>query len=220
VVDGKPGLRNRASLTTLSLGDSYSIGEGVDADQRWPAQLAARLRAENRRVDRVDVLAKTGWTTDELLEASAQFAFSPPYDLVSLLIGVNNQYRGRSSENYAAEFSKLLDLAVFQAGSRPGHVIVVSIPDWGVTGFAAEKGVDAAAVAAEIDRFNGCARDLTQQRGAHWIDITGITRGSARDMLAEDGLHPSAAQYALWVDQILPIARQLLGSRDPGSGRD
>ncbi|WP_371280761.1 SGNH/GDSL hydrolase family protein [Dokdonella sp.] len=207
-------MRNPGGLTLLSLGDSYTIGEGVDADRRWPAQLISTLQAENRSIDHADLLATTGWTTDELLEAAAHFAFRPPYDLVSLLIGVNNQYRGRSLDNYAAEFSSLLDLAVGQAGGQPERVITVSIPDWGVTRFAAEKGVDSAAVGAAIDRFNGCARDLTVERGAHWIDITGISRGVARSMLAEDGLHPSAEQYALWVELILPVARRLLASRD------
>lgn len=199
-----------AGLTMLSLGDSYTIGEGVGADQRWPAQLISALRAEGRHMQRVDMLATTGWTTDELLAALEDATFAPPYALVSLLIGVNNQYRGRSLENYSAEFSRLLEYAVEQAGGMAGRVMVVSIPDWGTTAFAAEKAADAAVIAAEIDRFNNCARELTIGRGAHWIDITEISRGVARCMLAEDGLHPSAGQYALWAGQILPVARRLL----------
>ena len=205
-----------AGPTMLSLGDSYTIGEGVAADQRWPSQLITLLRSEGRHMEHADVLATTGWTTDELLAAMDATTFTPPYSLVSLLIGVNNQYRGRSLENYAAEFARLLDRAIVQAGDDADQVMVVSIPDWGVTTFAAEKGADVAAISADIDRFNNCARDQATERGTHWIDITEISRGVAREMLTEDGLHPSAEQYALWVDQILPVARRLLDnvSRD------
>lgn len=194
----------------LSLGDSYSVGEGVATDQTWPAQLISKLRAEGRLMDDAKVVATTGWSTDELLEAIEQSAFNPPYSLVSLLIGVNNQYRGRSLENYAEEFSRLLEIAVELAGSKSGQVIVVSIPDWGVTPFARENGVDADAVAAGIDRFNACAQQLASQRGVHWLDITDISRGVGRSLLADDGLHPSADQYALWMERILPLARQRL----------
>ncbi|MGB0133142.1 SGNH/GDSL hydrolase family protein [Dokdonella sp.] len=199
-----------SSWTMLSLGDSYSIGEGVPADLTWPAQLISRLRAAGRRMDDVEILATTGWTTDELLEAAAQYTFNPPYALVSLLIGVNNQFRGRPLETYSMEFERLLDLAVEQAGGEAGKVIVVSIPDWGVTPFARKEGFDDAAVAVEIDRFNASAREQAMQRGAHWVDITGASRGVARTFMADDGLHPSDKQYALWVDLILPVACQLL----------
>lgn len=205
-------------LSMLSLGDSYTIGECVAADQRWPVQLISRLRAEGRHMQDVDILAATGWTTDELLAAAGHHAFKAPYALVSLLIGVNNQYRERSLESYSAEFSRLLEFAVEQAGGVVERVMVVSIPDWGVTAFAAEKGVDTTAVAAEIDRFNACARELASRRGAHWTDITELSRGAGRNLLADDGLHPSAEQYTLWMERILPLARRLLDtiSRDSG----
>lgn len=207
------GNTSRTGLSLLSLGDSYSIGEGVASDQAWPAQLVSTLRGEGLQMEDALVLATTGWTTDELLDATTRQAFEPPYALVTLLIGVNNQYRGRSLENYASEFSSLLDLAVTLAGGKAGQVIVVSIPDWGVTPFAREQGVDSDAVAVAIDRFNACARERTGSRGAHWVDVTAVSRGSGRDLLADDGLHPSAGQYTLWMQRILPLARQLLQSR-------
>lgn len=198
----------------LVLGDSYSIGEGVDEAQCWPAQLVTRLREQSVDVSAAEIVATTGWTTDELQQAIDARDFRPPYALVSLLIGVNNQYRGRDLGNYADEFSVLLEFAVRMAGGDAGKVIVVSIPDWGTTQFALVQQVDAAKVAVEIDRFNEVARSASAARGAHWLDITEISRGEARQMLAADGLHPSADQYALWVKSILPIARVILESTD------
>ena len=194
----------------LALGDSYTIGEGVDNDLCWPAQLIARLRETDMPIDDAELVATTGWTTDELQVAIAGRTFSPPYDLVSLLIGVNNQYRGRDLENYRAEYSALLDFAIRMADGVARKVIGVSIPDWGVTRFASEKSVNAAKVADEIDRFNRIACDIASARGAAWIDIAGISRHEGRDLLAADGLHPSAEQYAQWVGKILPVARSVL----------
>ncbi len=198
----------------LALGDSYTIGEGVDRAQCWPAQLADRLRALSVEVAAAEIVATTGWTTDELQQAIDARDFSPPYALVSLQIGVNNQYRGRDLDNYADEFRALLEFAVRMAGGDAGKVILVSIPDWGTTRFAADQQIKATRVAVEIDRFNDVARNASAARGAHWLDVTVISRGEAREMLAADGLHPSAEQYALWVDAILPVARSILDSAD------
>lgn len=198
------------AVSFLALGDSYTIGEGVDAQLRWPAQLQRLLSAEGVAVDEVEVVATTGWTTDELMDAIRTTTFRDRYDMVSLLIGVNNQYRGRDPENYRFECGELLDFAMGKAGGDAGKVLMLSIPDWGVTPFARDKGVDAAQVAAEIDRFNAIARDLSRERGTAWIDVTGISRGAARDMLTDDGLHPSAGQYMLWAEQALPAARIIL----------
>lgn len=194
----------------LALGDSYTIGEGVDLALGWPAQLRTRLLGQSVEVAAAEILATTGWTTDELQQAIDAREFTPPYALVSLLIGVNNQYRGRDLENYAAEFGALLEFAVRMAAGIASKVIVISIPDWGTTRFAAEQNVDAARVAIEIDRFNEAARNISLARGANWIDVTGLSRIEAREMLADDGLHPSADQYALWVDAILPVALSAL----------
>ena len=195
----------------LALGDSYTIGEGVDAQLRWPAQLVARLREEGHSFDPVDVIATTGWTTDELASALPTAQLRDRYDLVSLLIGVNNQYRGRDPENYRIECAGLIDFAIGKANGRAQRVMVLSIPDWGVTPFAAAQGADAERVAAHIDHFNAIARELSIARGTAWIDVTDISRGAGRDMLTNDGLHPSAEQYALWAERVLPAARAVLG---------
>jgi lysophospholipase L1-like esterase len=194
----------------LALGDSYTIGEGVPASQCWPGQLVSRLGEQGTRLDSVDIVATTGWTTDELQAAIDAREFSPPYALVSLLVGVNNQYRGRDLDSFAREFSALVDFAVLMAGGDASRVIVVSIPDWGVTRFAADQGADSKRISAEIDRFNAIARKSCGERGTCWVDVTGISRQQGRTRLAEDGLHPSAEQYSLWVDEILPCARSIL----------
>jgi len=199
--------------TFLALGDSYTIGEGVALDERWPAQLVARLRNEGIDVDDPQIIATTGWTTDELSAAMDAASFAPPYDLVTLLIGVNNQYRGRPLDEYHAQFHALLQRAIKLAGGNAGHVIVVSIPDWGVTPFAAREGRDASVAAREIDAFNAAACTEAGSVGAHWVDVTTISRApGARAELADDGLHPSVAQYARWTEAILPVARGVLVS--------
>jgi lysophospholipase L1-like esterase len=196
----------------LALGDSYTIGEGVDADERWPAQLARRLRARSVAIDDPQVIATTGWTTDELAAAMDAATFAPPYALVTLLIGVNNQYRGRELANYRIEFGALLARAIVLAGGDARRVVVVSIPDWGVTRFARAQGGDARRIAAEIDAFNDVAREVATASGAAFVDVTAKSRdaGDADAMLVGDGLHPSAAQYARWTDLILPAAEQAL----------
>ncbi|MBV8156641.1 MAG: SGNH/GDSL hydrolase family protein [Dyella sp.] len=194
----------------LALGDSYSIGEGVPEAGRWPVQLAARLRGEGIALDDPLIVATTGWTTDELSAAMDNTTFAPPYDLVSLLIGVNNQYRGRGADDYRDEFRRMLARAVGLAGGRPGRVLVLSIPDWGVTPFAASSGRDIALIAHELDVYNAIAADEVKTAGAHWVDITGISRQHPA-LLAEDGLHPSTAQYTLWMEAALPVARRILG---------
>lgn len=198
----------------IALGDSYTIGEGVEAGGRWPMQLVVALRAHGIEVGEPDIIATTGWTTDELAAAIDAAQPAAGRALVSLLIGVNNQYRGRSVENYCDEFTALLERAIGFAEGHAARVVVVSIPDWGVTPFAAERGVDMAKVAAEIDAFNAVARGITAARGVHWVDVTAISRGAGRDLLAADGLHPSAAQYALWTAAIEPVAIGILDFPD------
>lgn len=198
-------------LRYLALGDSYTIGEGVPVDGRWPMQLAACLRDEGVPLGDPQTIALTGWTTDELSAAMDAASFSPPYDLVSLLIGVNNQYRGRNAEDYREEFLRLRDRAIALAGTRPQRLLVLSIPDWGVTPFAHSGGRDVARIAAELDVYNAIARDETRRVGAHWVDITSLSRQHP-GLLADDGLHPSAAQYTLWMQQALPAAQAALAS--------
>ena len=196
-------------MRILSLGDSYTIGEGVAESDRWPVQLADRLREHGIPCDDPFIIARTGWTTDELDAAIMQAAPAGPFDLVTLLIGVNNQYRGRGAEEYREQFRGMLDRAIRLAGDRPGHLLVLSIPDWGVTPFA--EGWDRDRISAEIDTFNAINRSETLAAGALYVDITPSTRDSnAPDLLAEDGLHPSARMYARWVDLALPVVIQLL----------
>lgn len=197
--------------TFLALGDSYTLGEGVAPDERWPAQLVARLRAEGIDIADPHIVATTGWTTDELRAAMEATDFAPPYALVTLLIGVNNQYRGRSIEEYCGQFRALLQRAVALAGGNAGRVVVVSIPDWSVTPFAAREAHDAAGVAREIDAFNAVACAEAAHARAHWLDVTTISRATgSRAELVDDGLHPSGKQYARWVGAILPVAREIL----------
>ena len=199
------------ALRFLALGDSYTIGEGVAPGERWPVQLAARLCDEGVDIADPQIVAKTGWTTDELAAAMEVTDFTPPCDLVTLLIGVNNQYRGRSVDEYRVQFRALLQRAIALAGGNSAHVITVSIPDWGVTPFAVREGRDAAQIAREIDAFNAAAHAAAAQERAHWLDVTTISRATgSRGELVGDGLHPSGVQYARWVEAILPVAREAL----------
>jgi lysophospholipase L1-like esterase len=194
----------------LALGDSYTIGESVEAAQRWPVQLVAALRAAGEVVADSEIIARTGWTTDELLTAMDERAPEGPYDVVSLLIGVNNQYRGRHVEEFRSELEELLGRAVGLAGGRPDHVVVVSIPDWGVTPFAA--GRDCVQIAREIDAYNAVVHAEAAAAGCRWVDVTPISRRAQADpeLVAEDGLHPAGAMYAEWVELILPEALAVL----------
>ena len=284
----------------LALGDSYTIGEGVAAEGRWPNQLADALRKSGVPVAAAEIVARTGWTTDELAAAMDKHAFRPPYDLVTLLIGVNNQYRagqepkcpegqggprgaarqepqceghepecreghgqpgaapegqggprgaagqepqceghepecreghgrpgaapegqagprgaGRDLDNYRTEFRALLQRAIALAGGRAAHVVVVSIPDWGATGFGRSSGRDTAQIAREIDMFNAANRAIAADLHAQYADVTLVSRdgGNREDQLVGDGLHPSAAMYARWLAQIVPAAQRALTAR-------
>ncbi len=197
----------RVPVKFLALGDSYTTGEGVDPEDRWPVQLAAALRARGVVIAPAHIIANSGWSTDELLaaidNAVAQGEVEPPYALVSLQIGVNNQYRGRGVDEYRAQFCVLLDLALSFAGGERSRVLVLSIPDWGVTPFAQSAGRDRGQVAREIDDFNAAAQSVCRSRGVHWVDITDLTRHPDHShWLVADGLHPSRHMYRLWVERI------------------
>jgi len=196
----------------LALGDSYTIGEGVAAAERWPNQLADMLRKSGVDVGEPEIVAKTGWTTDELSAAMDAHTFSPPYRLVTLLIGVNNQYRGRDLANYRVEFQKLLERAIDLAGKDPGKVVVVSIPDWGVTKFGKESGRDTAEIARQLDAYNAANARIAKMLHCGYVDITAVSRhaGNQAAMLVSDGLHPSAKMYTEWVQRILPAAKAAL----------
>lgn len=194
------------SLTYLALGDSYTIGEGVAEDLRFPMQLASQLK----NVEKPIIVATTGWTTEELKEAIETAKLKGTYDIVTLLIGVNNQYRGYSTEVYRKEFRELLKMAIQFANNDPKKVFVVSIPDWGVTPFA--EGRDRVKIAQEIDIFNATNKAETKILGAHYTDITPVSRtlGTNPNYLAEDGLHPSGKMYTEWVNLLYPTVRLAL----------
>ncbi len=213
--------RAAATMTYLALGDSYTIGENVEPAGRWPMQLADALRAEGIVIDDAPrIIATTGWTTDELSVAiDAAEPLGDDHALVSLLIGVNNQYRGRAVDEYAHEFAILLERAIGFAGRRADRVFVLAIPDWGITPFAADSGRDTAAIARELDAYNAAAAKICAERGVVFIDIAPVSRarGAEPAMLADDGLHPSAAMYAEWARLALPAVRRML-SKDMLSG--
>lgn len=195
----------------LALGDSYTIGESVEAHERWPVQLAAMLRERGIDVAEPEIVATTGWTTDELATAIAEAEQCGPYGLVSLLIGVNNQYRGRPPEEYREQFRALLEQAIAFAGDEPGRVLVLSIPDWGVRAFA--EGRDRGRIAREIDAFNAVNREEASGAGVMYVDITPVSRQAVKNgaLVADDGLHPSGAMYREWAALALPDAVGALG---------
>ena len=204
---GEPGNGGETgTMRFLALGDSYTIGEGVPEAERWPVQLVAMLRERGVSIVDPQIIAQTGWTTDELSAAIDARDPQGPYDLVTLLIGVNNQYRGRDTANYRAEFGDLLRRAIGFAGGDSSRVVVLSIPDWGVTSFA--EGRDRAAIAAEIDAYNAINREETEHAGARYVDVTAQSRaaGAHPDFLADDGLHPSGRSYTEWAHLALPAA--------------
>ena len=168
-------------LTYLALGDSYTIGEGVPAAENFPNQLVSLIRKKGTRISDPQIIAKTGWTTDELMNAIKGATLLPKYDQVTLLVGVNNQYRGRSVDEYSLQFEILLLRAIQLAGGDNTHVTVVSIPDWGATPFAREKGKDRAKVTEEINAFNKENRDIAYRYKVKYVDITPGSREAMID---------------------------------------
>lgn len=199
----------------LALGDSYTIGESVPEPDRWPEQLSRALDAEGIQTE-VRIIARTGWTVDELWKGIQKDPPEGTYDLVTLLIGVNDQYRGYPVDGYREDFRFLLEKAIGYAGGDPEKVIVLSIPDWGYTPFAA-RNRSTQPVSSQIDAFNAINLAETQTTGAHYVDVTGISRQVPEDakLLASDGLHPSGKMYAMWVEEVLPVAREILKQVGP-----
>jgi lysophospholipase L1-like esterase len=191
----------------LALGDSYTIGEGVAPVERWPVQLVELLRRDGLPIGDPRIIATTGWTTRDLLAGMDRARLSGPFQLVSLLIGVNNQYRGASLLEYGHELVELLSRSIELAGGQPSRVIVLSIPDWGVTPYAAARDRDA--IRGDIDRFNEINMRESRRAGVCYVDITTLSRLAADDvsLLAADGLHPSGVMYERWAEQVLPLAR-------------
>jgi hypothetical protein len=197
-------------VSYLALGDSYTIGEAVEHDQRFPFQLTFSLRKRNIDIADPIIIALTGWTTDELSVAIDNANPQSTFSFVTLLIGVNNQYRGRGIEEYRREFMMLLQRAIGFAGGNASHVVVVSIPDWGVMPFA--EGRDRKQIAKEIDAFNAVNWEESVRLGALYVDITPISREAVRypELIASDELHPSVIQYKYWVALIEPKVLKIL----------
>jgi lysophospholipase L1-like esterase len=191
-------------VSYLALGDSYTIGESVAQDQRWPVLLADSLRSRNIAVAKPDIIAQTGWTTADLQEAIERENPHSNYDLVSLLIGVNNQYQGLDFNQFEREFKELLNQAISFAGNNPQNVFAVSIPNYGVTPFGQEKNPDS--VAKELSRYNKTARQIAQNNGITFINITPISEDALDnpELTANDNLHPSGKMYRQWVSKMLP----------------
>jgi lysophospholipase L1-like esterase len=185
----------------LALGDSYTIGESVKESERWPVQLSNSLR---NKLNKPVIIAKSGWTTDQLIDTLNKINFNKKFDFVSLLIGVNNQYRGRSVENFKQGFTILLKKSIEYANYKKERVMVVSIPDWGVTPFAKNK--NRTIIGNEIDAFNKVIHDECMKNNITFFNITEISRKAVNDnsLIAEDGLHPSKKMYKQWVKIIKP----------------
>jgi lysophospholipase L1-like esterase len=200
---------SRQPVRYLALGDSYTIGESVLENERWPNQLAAMLSEKNIQIE-VTIIACTGWTTDELWQGIQANLPQGTFDLVSLLIGVNNQYRGYDINEYRQQIRFLLSKSIEYAGNDPNRVIVLSIPDWGVTPFA--SGRDREQIAKEIDAFNLVGREESKKAGVHFADVTPISREAINDLslVASDGLHPSGKMYFEWAKLALSEALKTL----------
>ena len=194
--------QTQSTFSYLALGDSYTIGESVATTDNFPNQTTQLLKSANYDFKAAEIIAKTGWTTDELQNSINTHNFTPPYDIVTLLIGVNNQYRGGSVESYKPEFENLLKQSIQFAGNKADHVIVLSIPDWGITPFA--SGRDRDQIAREIDAYNAANKIISEQYKVHYIDITPWTREAAHDssLIANDGLHPSSKEYKRWSEKL------------------
>jgi lysophospholipase L1-like esterase len=204
------GMMAQHKKSYLALGDSYTIGESVPLQDNWPNQLVSRLASSDKYFKKPKIIATTGWTTDELIEAVDREDMTQNYDLVSLLIGVNNQYREYDLKQYEEEFEFLLQKAILLAENRKERVFVVSIPDYGVTPFGQEKDPDK--IEREIRKYNELARAIANDYDILYIDIFGISKLAADrpDLTAKDDLHPSSVMYKLWVDEIIGPLNELL----------
>ena len=191
------------SKNYLALGDSYTIGESVSEKDRFPMLLINELNTNNYLFNSPKIIAKTGWTTDELKDAILKENIAKQYNLVTLLIGVNNQYRGNSIDEFRVEFAELLNMAISFAGNNIENVIVVSIPDWAVSPFAENR--DRAKISEQIDIFNAVKKEETLKRNIKFVDITAISRQALgkSEYFANDGLHFSGLMHQLWVDEIM-----------------
>ncbi|HEY5407822.1 MAG TPA: SGNH/GDSL hydrolase family protein [Ginsengibacter sp.] len=208
IMNGTPSADT--SKTYLALGDSYTIGQSVDTSGRYPVQTVSLLKQQGVKIKDADIIAVTGWTTGNLINALDNNPPKNNYSVVTLLIGVNNQYQHRSLDEYKTEFIELLNRSITYAGNNKDHVIVLSIPDYSVTPFAA--GADTAEIAKEIDEFNVANKTIALAAGVQYLDITPISKEAKYNiqLVAGDGLHPSAIQYEKWSALLAPLMQQQL----------
>ncbi|NOT73805.1 MAG: SGNH/GDSL hydrolase family protein [Cyclobacteriaceae bacterium] len=197
---------SQVSKKFLALGDSYTIGESVSESDRWPEQLAKVLQSKGEKIERPHIIGVTGWRTDQLKKAIEEAHLKNEYGLVSLLIGVNNQYQNKSVESYIPEFEELLQMAITLAGGKKENVFVVSIPDYGYTLFGKPRQPE---ITKAIDLYNDANRSITKKLGVKYVNITDLTRQGLDkpEYVAGDGLHPSGIMYSLWVERILSVIR-------------
>ena len=196
-------------MKLLVLGDSYTIGEGVHPASRWPSVLAGLLKRQGRAIDRITYVARTGWTTGNLLNALNSPLPYSNYNAVLLLIGVNNQYQGLSIDNYATDFEQLVQKAISYASGNPSNVFVISLPDWGVSPFAADK--DQQLIAQQIDQFNKVNARIADANHCVYVDITELSRTqTAAPYFAADHLHPSPHAYKEWANKFVSHVRRVL----------
>lgn len=200
----------RHYFSYLALGDSYTIGESVPLHEGFPYQVVQLLRKKGIHFHAPEVVAKTGWTSFELADHILHTTLNEQYDFVSLLIGVNNQYRGLPVADFKEEFQYLLKKAIHLADNKPERVIVLSIPDWGVTPFASGKDTDS--ISQAIDDFNKVCEEATKQLGGHYINITTQTRLAKNDttLLASDQLHYSAKSHAAWAERVAGVVERAI----------
>lgn len=202
----RPRITASTTIHYLALGDSYTIGESVPAQNRFPQQLADSLKNEGFKIEDPSIIARTGWTTNDLEAAIADAYISgDTFELVTLLIGVNNQYRGYPIDDYGPAFQALLEKAIRFAGNRRDRVFVVSIPDYAVTDFGQQR-PNPEQISTEIDAYNETNRNIAASFGITYFDITPISRKALKDpsLVADDRLHPSGKMYTQWVDLMLP----------------
>ncbi|MEP7229741.1 MAG: SGNH/GDSL hydrolase family protein [Ginsengibacter sp.] len=205
-----PNIADTTRKAYLALGDSYTVGSAVSATESFPLQTTQLLKQQSINIGTPEIFAVNGWTTLDLLNA---LNLNPPqnnYSIVTLLIGVNNQYQGRSLDEYKTEFTDLLNRSILYAGNNKEHVIVLSIPDYSVTPFA--NGRDTDEIVKEIDDFNAANKTIALNAGIHYLDITSISREAKNDpsLIAIDGLHPSGSQYKKWSELLAPVILQAI----------
>lgn len=194
-------------ISYLAIGDSYTIGEDVPLESSFPYQLTEELKARGLQLAKPDIIAKTGWTTSELQDGIRSADLNRKFTIVTLLIGVNNQYRGEPKEKYRKEFKELLQTAIAFANGNKTHVFVVSIPDWGLTPFGMESGRDVHFISSDIDAFNVINKEESLAEGVSYTDITIASRlvVSDKELIASDGLHPSPKMYLDWALKLAPV---------------